>query len=150
VLQCVAVCCSVSQCAGDRTCDTLQHTATHCNTLQQETEPAMRALYAHIYIYFIHICAIKGLALKGSRPYIHAHCNILKSTLIIRCKRATHLCKRAPHLYKRTPHLQKHTQYTRIMSVLLRTQTYSMRVTSVLFNERIMSVLFSMLQCAWM
>ena len=53
-------------------------------------------------------------------------------------------------LYKRAPHLQKHTHYTRILSVLLYIQTHSTRVTSVLFDERIMSVLFSMLQCAWM
>jgi len=47
VLQCVVVCCSVLQCAAENVsgeclkcthCNTLQHTATYCNTLQLYNE----------------------------------------------------------------------------------------------------------------
>jgi len=34
VVQCVALCCSVVQCVDVAGCNTLQHTATHCNTLR--------------------------------------------------------------------------------------------------------------------
>ena len=74
VLQCVAVCCSVLQCGlfvwytPIGTQITLQHTATHCNTLQHGHANDRHACHAPKYTY---ICV-------RTYKYINTHINTYK------------------------------------------------------------------------
>ena len=124
VLQCVAVCCSVLQrvavcCSISRAKEssslivpqrnTLQHTATHCNTLQFHSLPAQHtATTTHynnrvlMHIWFEqsqmmtkHICLI----------YVATHCNILQHDAT-RCNTLQHAATRCYTLLHATTHCQ--------------------------------------------
>jgi len=69
VLQCVAVCCSVLKCVGQRELE--DRNATHYSTLQQISICVYVYMYVYIYVY---------VATPGICIYVATHCNTLQHT----------------------------------------------------------------------